>query len=475
MNYRQSIENRPFLRSVTPWLLVAGLGGIGLSLGRDDATQLDRGALEPKKVVVAQDGDVLSGHITVDSYRIPEGVVVVVDDDLTIESTYEIVVHGEFAALQRPLTSPKKEGISIRLVSEAIFVAQSGKVRAGKGRDACAPPFTLEDAQLEGGTGGVVELEAVASVIEGKVIAGPGGQSAPHGRGGTGGGVVVRGHALSSDTHEGCGIYGGSGGGHLAPSFTHAYPAGPGGRGGDVKMFPPKKNTIRADGVVLANALFDRYIPGFRKPIVSANADAAVNSAPVCEAGSTGGGGCPTFGGTGDQGNTGANGTEQSPQGQTGGIGCGGGDAQGGGGCEGDVGHDCCPCAAPKVGGKGGTGGIGGKGTGGRGGKGGRGGNGYYNIAEMKFTGPKGNGGPGGTGGLGVGGRSGDGGDGGKQAGPKGDPGPAGPHTVGPPGPGGECGLQGIAPCNTGDEGDEGGGGDGAVGGEGALGSNCDT
>ncbi len=333
-------------------------------------------------------GGDLSGRIEVVDFMVPSGTTVFVAEDLEISATRNIEIRGQLIGRKRQQDDVGMNGPDITLrAGRGVYV--TGAVLGGRGQD------VVPGGRSNAGRGSNITIEAIVTVVDGKIRAGDGGTALPGGHGGNGGEVVIIGDGVSSysDDPERM-VFGGDGG------F-------PGGNGGNALVYAPDLSTANYERQYLPTRIYYEFRGDGRQEELAGDQASHEESMVVvgirypiivdCPAGEDMPGGTNVEGGGGGEGIAGNNGTLQSPQGQTGQRGGDGGDVQGGNGAVGGNGASCCP----DTGGRGGKGGNSGVGTGGIGGPGGTGGNGYFDTNLQAYTGPGGDGGPGGPGGDG--------------------------------------------------------------------------
>jgi len=363
---------------------------------------------------------------------------VVVDEDLVVLSSGDIVVNGPIEAVARGLKSRSGQGISITL-STPKTIYLNAEVLPGRGIDAST-------ACSAGGKGGSLILDAVRIVVGvPEIHAGAGGSGGAGAPGGAGGDFLAGGQLVSRLPFQmrarlvaGAGGAGGAGTSASCKGIS-ANLRSRGGKGGD----------FRGTQSLAAIDIQDCTI---------SNVDFLLKGD-----GSAGGAGTDQAGGAGGAGGRGSDGNAGHPDGYPGTAGSPGGSVTGGPGGGGGGGTNGC-CVIPHVpGGNGGAGGKGGNATGGAGGAGGAGGNGLPGARG-------GNGGAGGRGGSATGGNGGGGGAGGNGNGP-GTGGAGGVGGTATAGAGGTGGAGGLGTPN-GTPGAVGAGGTATAGGTGGTGAN---
>ncbi len=368
---------------------------------------------------MAPPDDRISGVVDVDSWDVPFGETVYVEDDLVLRARSSITIEGMLIGMDRPDGPESSEAPRIELES-ALEIHVTGAVAGGKG--VC---FTEGDARtsmnLEGGAGSTIVLRAPTIWIDGVVVGGTGGGGGAGGKGGDGGDVIFEGafltHAVDSDPEAIGGAAGPAGAGVFA-----SQKGGKGGNGGSVVVRPYPHAPKFMDGSEPVALL-----SGFDKTDSLLVTEARSWACPTGDDGAHGG---DAQGANGADGAYGGNGSPASPNGGDGGGAGKGGDAAAGSGSDGEVGGTCCD--PPKKGGRGGTGGAGGSAVAGYGGNGGDGGGAYWDPSiPPGYRGGGGNGGNGKDGGDATSGGGGWGGEGGDGI---------------PPGDGGRRGAAGSAP-----------------------------
>lgn len=381
-----------------------------------------------------------SGVWSVPTWSVASGSVYTATGDLHVVSEGDVLIAGHVLGAARVAGQAQLDGIDLRISSRTRIVVE-GLVRAGEGGNAFAEVSTESNCQLRGGAGGDVILEAPLIIVDGRVVAGNGGQSGANAAATRGGAVELRGLLRTTRPSVlgpvetlwerraafrgpgGQGIFGGDGGAFAGEPFP--MPQAFDGRGG-------------AGGSIAVQA-FDPLLVPFELPAATGGqwfvpSDCA-DGTPGLSAATT------AFGGAGSAGNPGQNGTASSPQGGTGTPGGHGGHVSGTNGGAGGAAPSCCPLPeGAERGGAGGAGGAGQTAIGGAGGAGGRGGAAYFDTALNRYVAPGGDGGDGGNGGNAASGHGGNGGAGGKPQGPGGAAGAAGAVVPGAGGAGGQPG-----------------------------------
>lgn len=216
--------------SVIP-VLVAGLVMAGYHAGHEGGAA--REAAPPRVDPVAGVPQRLSGTLEVDSFIVPAGTVVLVEDDWTVIAKKSIEIHGKLLVRSRCDHDTVKDGPLVKLeAAETIDVP--GEIMGGAGK-------TEISEGSHGGAGSTIVLVAPMVHVDGRVVGGMGGGSGPSIEGGKGGDVVVKGAYLkrlpsNATTSSRSGIVGGHGGpgGPSGPGR----PGGAGGRGGDALAMP---------------------------------------------------------------------------------------------------------------------------------------------------------------------------------------------------------------------------------------------
>jgi len=142
--------------------------------------------------LVPENGDRLSGSISVSSFLIPAGTVVLVDEDLTLDSSSTIVIEGILKIRDRTHDDQKIAGPAVHIrAQESITV--HGSILGGRGKD-------HEVLDGRGGAGSGIVLTAPTVWIDGTVRGGDGGNGGQRGlqaKGGTGGSVDIYGRYLA--------------------------------------------------------------------------------------------------------------------------------------------------------------------------------------------------------------------------------------------------------------------------------------
>jgi hypothetical protein len=373
----------------------------------------------------------LAGVLSTQSFEVAADELVIVEDDLEVQSEEDIVVNGPIVA-QRKAQSSGRHGISIMLsTAGTIFVNAAIQPSSGSaGERSCEA----------GGRGGDLILTARKIVFRvPELRAGDGARGGAGAPGGAGGRIVVVTDykpvsllptGQRAQLHGGRGGVGGHGLWQVCSKGLTPGKGGAGGAGGSAMM---------------------------------ALNPASTSTAADCADGVPGTNGADAVGTDGADGGPGANGTLTHLNGGNGGDGGPGGGAIGLPGGAGGAGGACCNPPGP--GGKGGAGGKGGNAQGGKGGSGGKGGDAYA-------FGRGGNGGNGGNGGSATSGNGGAGGAGGKGS-PGGSGGAGGQAGVATPGAAGAGGAAGSPGGASGAAGSGGTATTGTPGAPGASGRSC--
>lgn len=372
----------------------------------------------------------LSGYYTFDYVKIPKGVTLWVENDLSIKSLSSIVIDGSIICLPFRENKEQLDGINVSFESSEDIILE-GDIIAGNGSKSMRP-------NVPGGKGGSVSLIAPEIFLSKNIIAGNGGEGGQNAIGGDGGNVLLLGgvKTLTSGTIK---IWGGDGGKGGPGKIGE-----PGGNGGD-----------GGNAIILGNGA-DGADGSPGTDDFQSDATNGTNGG-ACADGTPGNDGAGANGGHGGPGGNGGDATPEFGSGGNGGKGGRGGHAHGGNGGNGGNGGDCTTGPA----GNGGDGGHGGDAIAGNGGRGGDGGNAYL----------EGNGGNGGNGGPGGNARGGDGGNGGSG-------GTGNSEYAG--GNGGNGGNAGMANAGAGGDGGNGGAGGyffgiGGNGGDASFGGTADS
>ncbi|MCA8980246.1 MAG: hypothetical protein H6831_04240 [Planctomycetes bacterium] len=158
----------------------------------------DQGASPPSETPARPTGDYvasheerLSGWMTVESFHVPPGCRVFVDDDFSIHARKRILIEGDLVLRDRTLNDAVADAPELHLSSEgSIFLL--GPIRGAKGRSFAGMELA-ECVGQRGGDGSSISLSAPICGIYGRITAGDPGSSGPLADGADAGCIHLRG------------------------------------------------------------------------------------------------------------------------------------------------------------------------------------------------------------------------------------------------------------------------------------------
>lgn len=181
---------------------------------------------EPREnpgIFVTTNGDVLSGWMNVEVFRVPPGQRVMVDESFSVHASRYICIEGDMVMQDRSLEDPRTNAPDLRLASEEEILI-TGRIIGGRGRSfGGVPPENC--AGQPGGDGSSIYMAAPRYLMLGALVAGRGGRGGAGASGGDGGSIDVLGDLVDPAQYvyidrarikqlaaSDAGFYGGAGG-----------------------------------------------------------------------------------------------------------------------------------------------------------------------------------------------------------------------------------------------------------------------
>ena len=191
-------------------------------------------------IFVTSNGDLLSGWMNVDVFRVPPGQRVMVDESFSVHAFKYICIEGDIVLQDRSIDDPRTNAPDLRLESEEEILI-TGRIIGGAGRSFGGVP-PENGAGQPGGDGSSIYMAAPRYLMLGAIVAGRGGRGGAGAAGGAGGSIEVIGDLVDPARYvyidrsrikqlaaSDAGFYGGAGGG---PGLSWKGSTGTAGRSG---------------------------------------------------------------------------------------------------------------------------------------------------------------------------------------------------------------------------------------------------
>lgn len=206
----------------------------------DEPTEPEELTQRPTGDYVAKHEERLAGWMTVESFHVPVGCRVYIDEDVSLHARKRIVIEGNLILRDRTLNDVNADAPDLRMTSEgSIFVL--GQIAGGKGRSFAGRKLE-ESAGQRGGDGSSIMIAAPVCSIHSRITGGWPGSSGPGTDGAHAGEILIYGDRATDDQLRAAGLdpevllyadaeftfADGGAGGESLPGFR----AGSGGNGG---------------------------------------------------------------------------------------------------------------------------------------------------------------------------------------------------------------------------------------------------